>query len=68
MQLGTKILNIPKWSSETDNTIAKWKIKAMIYKTLHRKLKLEQHEPYHGDDLGCSEKVVSSPCSTIRTS
>ena len=26
IQLGTKQINIPKWSSETDNTIAKWKM------------------------------------------
>jgi hypothetical protein len=34
----------------TDNTVAKRKMaedQAVIYTTLHRKLKIEQHEPHH---------------------
>jgi hypothetical protein len=30
----------------TDNTMAPCKKDKMIYKTLHRKLKIEQHEPH----------------------
>jgi len=47
-----KSLKIPKGSSEavnrlTDNTIAeRKKDKTVIYKTLHTKLKIQQHEPY----------------------
>jgi hypothetical protein len=35
----------------TDNTMAKRKGQTIIYKTLHRKLKIEQHEP-HKKNLG----------------
>jgi hypothetical protein len=36
----------------------------MIYKTLHRKLKIAQHEPTKiGDDRKCS-RMVSNSCST----
>jgi hypothetical protein len=43
-----------------DNTMVKEQ--TMIYKTLHRKLKLEQHEPLKPVGLGCSRKVSSSYC------
>ena len=35
----------------------------MLYKGLHRKLKIEQHEPHKKSDYMCSERVSSS-CST----
>ena len=48
-----KSLKIPKRSAainlKTDNTMdkrKKTKIKTMIYKTLHRKLRIEEHEPH----------------------
>jgi hypothetical protein len=34
-------------SRRTDNTMVKWKRKKTFYKTLHRKLKIEQHEPHY---------------------
>jgi hypothetical protein len=42
-----------------DNTI---KEQTMIYKTLHRKLKIEQHELLKTVGLRCSRKVSSSYC------
>jgi hypothetical protein len=42
-------LSVPDEGYSTDNTMAKRKrkkVKAAIYKTLHRKLKIEQHETY----------------------
>ena len=42
-----------------DNTI---KEQTTIYKTLHRKLKIEQHEPLKTGGLRCSRKVISSYC------
>jgi len=52
--LSKKSLKIPKGLSEsvnrrTDNTLVKRKItkgRTTIYKLLHRKLKIEQHEPH----------------------
>ena len=63
---------MPKGQSEsinrrTDNTMAKrkgTKGQATIYKTLHRKQKIEQHEPSKTrDELMCSGRAGSS-CST----
>ena len=42
-----------------DNAI---KEQTMIYKTLHRKLKIEQHELLKTVGLRCSRKVSSSYC------
>jgi hypothetical protein len=49
--ISTTSLKIQKGYSEsvnrrTDNTMANGKHTKMIYKTLHRKLKIEQHEPH----------------------
>ena len=42
-----------------DNTI---KEQTMIYKTLHRKLKIEQHELFKIVGLRCSRQISSSYC------
>jgi hypothetical protein len=42
-----------------DNTI---KEQTMVYKTLHRKLKIEQHELFKTEGLRCSRKVSNSYC------
>jgi hypothetical protein len=54
---------------KTDNTIdkRKWtKGQTIIYKTLHRKLKIVQHEPRikTGSELVCSRRLSSSTRST----
>ena len=65
-----KSLKIPKGNNRphlanrrsTDNTVAKrkrTKRPAMIYKTLHKKVKIEWHEP--------CEKPVMNSCVYIRT-
>ena len=51
---------------KTDNGIAKrttLKGKIMIYKPLHRKLKIEQYEFHKNSELGCPERL-SCFCST----
>ena len=39
----------------------------MIYKTLHRKLKIEQHEPHKNGGEFKSSRRVNSSCSTRGT-
>jgi hypothetical protein len=48
---GGQIIDFPKEKS-----------KIMIYKTLHRKLNIEQHEPHNktGSELRCSGRINSS--------
>jgi hypothetical protein len=53
----------------TDNTMAKrkrTKAQIIIFKILHRELKIEQNEPHLKLELRCSERVNSS-CSTCGT-
>ena len=52
----------------TGNTMAKWKSakeQIKIYKTLHRKLKIKQHEPEYKQ--GMNYVRISSSCSTSGT-
>jgi hypothetical protein len=49
--------------NRTDNTMAtrqRTQTQIMIYKTLHRKLKVEQHEPYKrmGENTGAQEQTI----------
>ena len=54
--------------SKRDRQWPKVKGQTMIYKTLHRKLKIDQHEPHKKNwgELVCSGRVGSS-CSTSGT-
>ena len=66
-QMATRSVN-----RRTDNTMPKIKRRKgqrMIYKTLHRKIKIEQHEhepDWNRGELRCSGRVSSS-CSTSST-
>ena len=57
---------IRRW---TDNTMAKrkgTKGQTLICKALHRRLKIEQHEPHkNGDEIKCSGRVPAPPVVPI---
>ena len=62
------------WRSEvvnhrtTDNVMAKWKgqlKQTMIYKTLHRKLKIEQQKPNYKPGINSSAPELCSHCGWV---
>jgi hypothetical protein len=62
------------WRSEvvnhrtTDNVMAKWKgqlKQTMIYKTLHRKLKIEQQKPHYKPGINSSAPELCRNCDWV---